>query len=99
MDLGEAGTPPDGGRSATRITVTRHSSRGRNDSVRQQTTRRRSRGHDLAAFDIRPDMVTRVGRLPHPVSDAAADIVGEVGYLIDGEPQVPVASIASLAAR
>lgn len=44
-------------------------------------------------------MVTRVGRLPHPVSDAAADIVGEVGYLIDGEPQVPVASIASLAAR
>jgi hypothetical protein len=43
-------------------------------------------------------MVARVGRLPHPVSDAATVAV-VVGYLIGEETKVPAASIVSLSAR
>ena len=49
--------------------------------------------------DARTGLVTRAGRLPHPVPDAATVAVVGVGYLIGEETKVPVASIVSLSAQ
>jgi hypothetical protein len=48
------------------------------------------------SFDPGGAGVTRVGRLPYPVSDAAAVVIGNRGYLIGGEDPHPLDTVISL---
>ena len=47
----------------------------------------------LWRFDPATARLTRIGRLPYAVSDAAVAVVDGVGYLIGGEDRRPLASI------
>lgn len=53
----------------------------------------------LWRFDLATATVTRIGRLPYPVSDMATAVVDGVGYLIGGEDRGPLASIITVGVR